>query len=377
MRTSRLTVAVVATSTIALVGVAAGASAQTTTATRAPRVVTLTDRVLAPFQLAVRDGYLSHDGAVYVADGFTKTVSRIRANGTLAKVATNSAKEGDVAGLAFSRSGRTLAWTSTDFANKESWLNLTRPDVGTQRFSLSDYEKSENPDGDVQYGIKNPTQCQIDAFAKLGQAMGEDIQASYKGIKDSHPYSVVQWGDYWVVADAGANALLKVDRFGRISTLAVLPTQPVKITKSMATANKLPSCVVGATYAFEPVPTDVEVGPGGQLYVTTLPGGPEDPSAGARGSVYLVNGYTGKSFRIATGFAGATNLAIAGRTIYVAELFGGQISTVHNGKPRPYVKLPGALSVEYGNGHLYAGTMAPMDAKGKPIGKGRVVEIRK
>ena len=377
MRSSRLTIAVVATSTIALVG-ATGASAQPTTSTRAPRVVTLTDRVIAPFQIAVQNGYLAHDHGVYVADGFTRTVSRIRANGTLAKVAIVSGKDSDVAGLAFSRSGRTLAWTATDHAKGESWLNLTRHDVGTRQFSLSDYEKSANPDGDVQYGIKNPTQCQIDAFKKLGQAMGEDVQASYKGIVDSHPYSVVQWGDYWVVADAGGNDLVKVDNQGHISTVAVLPPQPVKITKAMATANKLPSCVVGATYAFEPVPTDVEVGPGGLLYVTTLPGGPEDPSAGARGSVYVVNGWTGKSVRIATGFAGATNLALAGRTIYVAELFGGQISTVHKGKPRPYVKLPGALAVEYSHGHLYASTMAPMDEKtGKVTGKGRVVEIRR
>jgi hypothetical protein len=376
MRTSRLSIAVVASTTIALVG-ATGASAHATTAKapKPPRAVTLTDRVLAPFQLAVRDGYLSHDGSVWVADGGTGKVSRIRSNGSLATIASFTGKDTDVAGLAWSRAGRTLAWTSTDHGKEESWLNLTRPDVGTRRFSLSDYEKSANPDGDAHYGIRNPTQCQIDAFKKLGP---DAPPASYTGIKDSHPYSVVQWGDYWVVADAGGNDLVKVDNQGKISTLAVLPPQPVKITKAAAAANKLPSCVVGATYAFEPVPTDVEVGPGGMLYVTTLPGGPEDPSLGARGSVYVVNGYTGKSARIATGFAGATNLALAGRTIYVTELFGGRISTVSHGKPRPYVALPGALSVEYSGGHLYAGTLAPIDEKtGMPTGKGRVVEIRR
>ncbi|SES48759.1 hypothetical protein SAMN05216199_0189 [Pedococcus cremeus] len=377
MRTSRLSIAVVASTTIALVG-ATGASAHPTTATkapRAPRVVTLTDRVIAPFQIAVRNGYINHDHGVYVADGGTQTVSRIRSNGTLSTVATFPGKDSDVAGLAWSRAGRTLAWTSTDHAKGESWLNLTRSDVGTRRFSLSDYEKSANPDGDVHYGIKNPTQCQIDAFKKLGP---DAPPASYTGIKDSHPYSVVQWGDYWVVADAGGNDLVKVDNQGHISTLAVLPPQPVKITKAAAAANHLPSCVVGATYAFEPVPTDVEVGPHGLLYVTTLPGGPEDPSLGARGSVYVVNGYTGQTLRIATGFAGATNLALAGRTIFVTELFAGRISTVHQGKPRPFLTLPGALSVEYSAGHLYAGTMAPMDQKtGKVTGKGRVVEIRR
>ncbi len=65
----------------------------------------------------------------------------------------------------------------------------------------------------------------------------------------------------------------------------------MKVTKESAAALELPDCVVGVTYAFEPVPTDVEVGKDGYLYVTTLPGGPESPALGARGS-------SGRSTRI-------------------------------------------------------------------------------
>ena len=36
-----------------------------------------------------------------------------------------------------------------------------------------------------------------------------------------------------------------------------------------AAAFGLPDCVVGVTYAFESVPTDVEVGPDGQLKIET------------------------------------------------------------------------------------------------------------
>ena len=54
-----------------------------------------------------------------------------------------------------------------------------------------------------------------------------------------------------------------------------------------------PACVVGEEYAFEPVPTDVEFGPDGWLYVSSLPGGPEDASLGARGAVFRVNPWTG------------------------------------------------------------------------------------
>ena len=60
---------------------------------------------------------------------------------------------------------------------------------------------------------------------------------------------------------------------------------------------------------------------------------------------------------VATGFAGATNLAIAPHdTIYVAELFSGQVSVVAHGAPVPVASLPAVTAVEYANGHLYAAT---------------------
>ena len=61
------------------------------------------------------------------------------------------------------------------------------------------------------------------------------------------------------------------------------------------------ACTVGHKFYFEPVPTDVEVHDG-LLYVTTLPGGPEDPSLGARGKVYTVDPATGDVTKIGSGF---------------------------------------------------------------------------
>lgn len=49
----------------------------------------------------------------------------------------------------------------------------------------------------------------------------------------------------------------------------------------------LDPCFVGRTYWFEPVPTDIEVGRGGQLYVPSLLGGPEGDELGARGSTKI------------------------------------------------------------------------------------------
>jgi hypothetical protein len=146
------------------------------------------------------------------------------------------------------------------------------------------------------------------------------------------------------------------------------------ITAADAAALGAPSCLVGVTYAFEPVPTDVEVGRHGELYITTLPGGPEAPGFSARGSVYRLSGHHLK--RLATGFNGATNLAVttSGR-ILVTELFAGRISTIEHGKPAPVLDLPRVVSVEFYRHAVYAGVNAPMDDKGNPTGNGKVVKI--
>ena len=113
----------------------------------------------------------------------------------------------------------------------------------------------------------------------------------------------------------------------------------------------------GSTFIAEPVPTDVEIGPGGNLYVSTLPGGPEDPSLGARGSVYKVSPWGGKVKQIATGFLGATNLAVSPwGQIYVSELFGDRVSQVVNGGPAPVASVPSPSGLEWSNGKLYVGS---------------------
>jgi hypothetical protein len=240
---------------------------------------------------------------------------------------------------------------------------------GTRTVDLLAYDRSRNPDGPTSYGIDHPTACQEQAFEPLGGA-------NYSGQVDSHPYAVAPLGDdSWVVADAGGNDLLKVDRRGHVSTIAVLPRQPVTLTAEAAAGLGLPDCVVGAVYNFEAVPTDVEVSGHGFL-VTLLPGGPEDPSLGARGSVDYVDRH-GKTHLVAGGFLGATNLAVGDHgIIYVAELFAGKVSQVRHGRVSKYVDLPNALSLEWAHGTLYAGTLASSDEEGNPTGPGSIVAIR-
>lgn len=329
-----------------------------------PRVKTVNTQVVAPFNLAL------NNGRVYVADGGTSTVSRLLGNGNLRTVASGP-QPGEVAGVDLSRNSRYLAYTSSDYTSGVTALNILGPRGSHRTVNLSAYESTRNPDQHVSYGVRNPSACVQQAIASIP----DGPPASYKGIVDSHPYSVASSGNNWIVADAAGNDLLRVDSHGHIRTLSVLPRQPLKFTAAMVAAMGLPSCVIGVTYNFEPVPTDVEVGPGGWLYVSTLAGGPEDATLGARSSVYRVNPRNGHATKIASGLAGATNLAL-GRDgkIYVTELFGGRVSVIRHGHPQTYVSLASALSVETSRDGLWVGTLAEMGANG-PVGTGSIVHI--
>jgi hypothetical protein len=361
---------------IAAVGAACSALLLVTPmpASATPKVPTsrlVSNELAAPFNIAFKGR------GAYVADGGLNKVVRVRRDGTLKTIVDDAP---GTSGLAFSKHGRYLAYTTTESGPPPaegagpppitaSRLNINGPHGSHVEADTLAYEKANNPDQHVHYGVRHPSQCVKDALKKA------DIPVSYKGLVDSHAYSVARYKKKWVVADAGGNDLLWVTNRGKISTLAVLPSQPLKITKAIAKAQELPKCVVGKTYKFEAVPTDVEVGRDGYLYVTTLPGGPEDPSLGARGKVYRVNPHNGHIKLVATGFLGATNLALGKHgKIFVAELFGGQISVVKLGKAHKYVSLPGVVAVETDrSGALWAATLGSE----KPPPPGTLVKIVK
>ncbi|MEO7588798.1 MAG: ScyD/ScyE family protein [Arachnia sp.] len=315
---------------------------------REPHVSVVSTAVAAPFNLEVS----RHD--VLVADGGLNLIGKLARDGSIKPVATDQA---GASGVAVSRVLKAMAFTTTvtdpaTYENSESGLNIWGPHGHKTYADTHAFEVKHNPDKVNHYGVTNPSPCVTDALTAAG------LPVSYTGGVDSHAYSVTSYRDGWIVADAGANVLWKVDRRGHISTLAVLPPQPLKITEAQAGALGLPSCVVGVTYNFEPVPTDVEVGNDGRLYVTTLPGGPESPVLGARGSLYRMDA-SGRHMKVvATGFLGATNLALAPNCdIYVAEFFAGKISLVHKGKVSTFVELPGVVAVETSGSSVWAATM--------------------
>ncbi|MFI8777226.1 ScyD/ScyE family protein [Brachybacterium paraconglomeratum] len=118
----------------------------------------------------------------------------------------------------------------------------------------------------------------------------------------------------------------------------------------------LPDCVAGASYTPEPVPTDVEVGKDGRLYVSTLQGalGESFPLS----TVYKVSPRSGHTRTVADrGMQGATGLAVAPNgDILVAEMFGDAISTITPGrtKARTLVEVDAPADVEFERGTVYA-----------------------
>lgn len=227
------------------------------------------------------------------------------------------------------------------------------------------WEELNNPDASAEYGFQD---LAPDCLALIPSDLLPFV-GPHGGAIDTHVYGSLMLKDVTYVADAGANAVLAVDAAGEISTVAVLPPSSFVATDGLAAAFGLPSCVVGHDYITEPVPTDVELGNDGWLYVTSLPGGPEDASLGARGAVYRVNPTTGEVQLYASGFAGATGLAVAPNgTVFVAEMFGNRVSVItKRGEVSSFADVPSPAGIEWQSGRLYVSTDV--------FGAGKVVSI--
>jgi hypothetical protein len=329
---------------VTLVAAALGVGGGRAGATAPPKVTTIADGLVGPLQLAV------DDDAVYVAQDFIGVLTRIGEHGERTDVAANPG--GEIAGVAVGDRGVLFTTTNPDANGSTVASGLSRAGRrgSTVVADLFSYEQTANPDQGNAYGFESISpSCAAQLPAEIGPAQ-------YHGILDSHPYSVATRDGKTYIAEAAGNAVLEVTARGQVRTVAVLPPQPALITADAASANGLPACTVGLTYDFEPVPTDVEIGSDGKLFVTTLPGGPEDPSLGARGSVFRIDPRRHTVTRVASGINGATNLALGRHgDIYVSELFGGHVSKIVNGAPVPVVDLPSPAALEYAHGRLYVG----------------------
>jgi hypothetical protein len=318
---------------------------------------------------------------VLVSQDFAGKLTRISRDGSTEDLATKTPKGWEVAG-ADTRGSTTYFLESVgagegDPAALDGHLKSidSRGDVDTIA-NFADYERRHNPDGDQRYGFGN------DVGAQCLAGWPAFPPTKYKGLVDSHPYALAVKDDTAYVADAGMNAVLKVNlKNGDIDTVAVLPPRPAVIPKGLVVPTDMqggtmtvPDCVAGHKYAFEPVPTDVAIGPDGMLYVTSLPGGPEGPELGARGAIFKINPWNGDTDLWVDHIMSPTGLAVTDNgDVYVASLFGGEIIKFNCEGHRSQflaVNLPADVDI---SGHTLYATIDALGDPSKPPA-GRVIK---
>ena len=227
-----------------------------------------------------------------------------------------------------------------------------------ETIDLLAHELAENPDGQTQF---------------------DDGGAPIETL--SNPYAVLAQHRRVLVADAGANAVLSVDRrTGEVSTFFVPPV-----------VTDVPGCE-GApnnpgTVGCDPVPTGITEGPRGLVYVSTL--GAEVPGAGR---VYVLDRW-GHPVHVIDGLTSPTGVAVDHRgTVYVSNVIEGapaeeqpppgfdpatigEVTRVswRGERSTAQVTMPTGLLVE--RGALYASAWSVASFLGAPPGSGQVVRV--
>lgn len=371
-RTIRLAVAAVIISTVTISTVV-GAPAVAHGRSSAPRISDpIAEGLAGPLGLGV-----DRNGNMIVAQSFAGTLSRVSRGGSVRDIAFSSDPNASFSGVHVDRRGKVMVTLAGFDSDENDYVGLVQKvGHGGATKTIGDpatHEETTNPDQGNSYGFTTLTP---ECAAEVPEEIGGD---PYPGMIDSNAYAVTRLRNgSIVVADAGGNDLVMIDQRGNASTLAVFPPQPVVVPdEATADAFGLPHCVVGHAFGFEPVPTDVELGRDGMLYVSLLPGGPEDDSAGARGKVVRVDPHDGSITEVASGFLGAVDLAVTPNgTIYVAELFGGRISKVVGSSGETVVELDQPGAIEWARGQLYVtvNVLSFDEETGAPLGA--IVKVR-
>ncbi len=241
-------------------------------------------------------------------------------------------------------------------------LYVARPGGTARLFAdLTAFELKHNPDGQTQFGPD-------------GQPL-DSLSNPYYVIKDRNRHG------FLLVADAGGNDVLKVDRHGTVRPFFV----PKTIMSGMcATAqNNTPSGV-----GCDPVPTGLAYGRHGLLYISALAS--EMPG---EGRVYVVDRW-GHLVRTIRGFSSPTGVAVGEHgTVYVSELLQGapegdgppppgfdpttvgQIVRVPRWGHRSYAQVTMPSGVLWRHGRLYSSAWAVAAFLGMSDA-GQVVQVR-
>jgi hypothetical protein len=184
---------------------------------------------------------------------------------------------------------------------------------------------------------------------------------------DSNPASVARVGSHYLVADAGGNTILDVDRRGGVTTIAAFPDTMVQV----------PGAPEGTLMPMQFVPTSAIVGPHHEYYVSQLTGFPF-PKGGS--TIWRLDD-AGHPTAYATGLTNVTDLAFA----HDGSLYAVEISSegLLNGPIGALVRIPkgggtaetvvGGLFAPYGvalrgdNAYVTTGSILP--------GGGQVIKV--
>ena len=358
MRTRTPAGAVALATVAAAVGVTGSSPVATASEHRSPVIRVITRHLDGPFGLVATAG-----GRYLVAENVSGQVTLVRPNGSQ-RVLMRGANA--VAGVAVGPRHVFAVLGGPDEtgqapAGKYPTSSLLRSDRGGRHVKvladLAQYELDHNPDGQVQLVNGKP----VDAL--------------------SNPFSMLRTTGGLLVADGGANDVLRVDvSTGRVSTFFVPPT----VTDVAACLSPKAQSNPG-TVGCDPVPTGVAAA-GGSVYVSTL--GAEVPGAG---KVYKLNARTGRVQRVWNGLTAPTGIAVrSDGTIYVSEVLHGapagnppagfnpasvgRLTRIKHGRiTHTHVTMPTGLSLRHGR--LYASAWSIASFLGIQH-VGRVVRVR-
>lgn len=345
-----------AAATCAVALVATPASAERAPSKAAAGIAVVTSGLDGPRQIS------SNGGRLYVAESDSGEITRINPRTGAAAVVLRGLASPQGVVKAGGKIYVATAGSPPDapVAGARPAVMVARPGGKPRLFAdLLAYELKKNPDGQTQ-----------------SQAPDADAL--------SNPYFLLRDRSrkgFLLVADAGANAVLKVDRRGKVSTFFVPPTQTTGDCADVPNNN-------ASGKGCDSVPTGLAYGPDGTLYVSALTA--EVPG---EGRVYRVHPRTGKLLRTYSGYTGPSGVEVDHRgNLYVSEVLQGapagppspsfdpstvgQVVKRTSGQARPYsyaqVTMPSGLLIRHGK--LYASAWSIAGLLGIPSA-GQVVAV--